>query len=75
MKKQHTHLRKLISVKERVVMSLARLAIGDGLHMVGEVYGVAECMISGIVMEFCKMVRLHCKKNLFKFQTKTDLVF
>jgi hypothetical protein len=27
--------------------------------MVGEVYGVAECTISGIVKEFCKMVRLH----------------
>jgi hypothetical protein len=40
-------------------MSLARLGTGDGLRMVGEVYGVAECTISGIVKEFCKMVRLH----------------
>jgi len=30
--------------------------------MVGEVYGVAECTISGIVREFCKMVRLHLQK-------------
>jgi hypothetical protein len=43
-------------------MSLAKLGTGDGLHMVGEVYGVAECTISGIVKEFCKMVRLHLQK-------------
>jgi hypothetical protein len=40
-------------------MSLARLGTGDGLRMVGEVYGIAECTISRIVKEFCKMVRLH----------------
>jgi hypothetical protein len=40
-------------------MSLARLSTGDGLRMVGEVYGVAKCTTSEIVKEFCKVVRLH----------------
>ena len=40
-------------------MSLARLGAGDGLRMVGEVYGVAKCTISGIVKKNCKMVRVH----------------
>jgi hypothetical protein len=57
--KQQTHFIRPISVEERVAMSLARLGIVDGLRMVGEVYGVAEYTISGIVKEFCKMVRLH----------------
>lgn len=61
-KKQHTNFRRPISVEERVAMSLARLGTGDGLRMVGEVYGVAECTISRIVREFCKMVRLHLQK-------------
>ena len=43
-------------------MSLARLGIGDGMRMVGEVYWVAECTISRIVREFCKIVRLHLQK-------------
>jgi hypothetical protein len=60
--KQQTHFIRPISVEERVAMSLARLGIVDGLRMVGEVYGVAEYTISGIVKEFCKMVRLHLQK-------------
>jgi hypothetical protein len=62
LKKEQTHFRRPISVEERVAMSLARLGTGDGLRMVGEVYGVAEYTISGIVKEFCKMVRLHLQK-------------
>jgi len=55
-------LRKPISVKERVAMSLARLGTEEGLCMVGEVYGIVECMILEIIGEFCKMVRLHLQK-------------
>jgi hypothetical protein len=69
LKKQQTHFRRPISVEKRVAMSLARLGTGDGLCMVGEVYGVAECMILEIVIEFCKMMRIlkndHCKRFLF----------
>ena len=61
-KKKHTNFRRPISVEERVAMSLARLGIGDGMRMVGEVYWVAECTISRIVREFCKIVRLHLQK-------------
>jgi hypothetical protein len=62
LKKQQTQFRRPIFVEEKVAMSLARLGTGDGLHMVGEVYGIVECTISGIVKEFCKMVRLHLQK-------------
>jgi hypothetical protein len=40
-------------------MSLARLSIGNGLRMIGEVYGVEESIILKIVREFCRMVRQH----------------
>ncbi len=73
LKKQHTHLRKPISVEARVAMSLARLGTGDGLRMVGEVYGVAECTISGIVREFCKMVRLHLQKIFIQIPNENRL--
>lgn len=57
-------------------MALTRLGTKDGLHMIEEVYGVAECIILRIIKEFCKMVRLHLqKKKLFKFQTKSYLDF
>jgi hypothetical protein len=62
LKKQQTHFRRPILVKERVAMSLAKPGTGDGLHMVGEVYGVVECTILEIDKEFCKMVRLYLQK-------------
>jgi hypothetical protein len=54
-------------------MSLAKLGTGDGLHMVGEVYGVAECTISRIVKEFCKMVRLHLQKIFIQTPNENKL--
>jgi hypothetical protein len=42
LKKQQTCFKRPISIEGRVAMSLARLGSGDGLRMVGEVYGVAE---------------------------------
>jgi hypothetical protein len=73
LKKQQTRFRRPISIEERVAMSLARLGTGDGLRMVGEVYGVAECTISGIVKEFCKMVRLHSQKIFIQTPNKNRL--
>ncbi len=70
LKKKHTHFRRPISVEERVAMSLARLGTGDGLRMVGEVYGVAEYTISRIVREFYKMVRLHLQKIFIQVPNK-----
>jgi hypothetical protein len=75
LKKQQTRFKRPISVEERVAMSLARLGTEDGLCMVGEVYGVAKCIVSKIVREFCKMGEYICKRFLFKPQTKTDLEF
>jgi hypothetical protein len=54
-------------------MSLARLGTGDGLRMVGEVYGIAECTISRIVKEFCKMVRLHLQKIFIQTPNENKL--
>ena len=62
LKKQKTRLRTPIPVEDRIAMSLARLGTGDGLRVIGEVYGVAESTISIIVRDFCKMVRLHLQK-------------
>lgn len=46
-------------------MALTRLGTKDGLHMIEEVYGVAECIILRIIKEFCKMVRLHLQKKSY----------
>ena len=56
-------------------MSLAGIDTWDGLHMVGDIFGVVECIVSEIVRAFCKMVRLHLQKKKFKLQKKPDLRF
>ena len=45
-------------------MSLAGIDTCDGLHMVGDIFGVVECIVSKIVRAFCKMVRLHLQKKI-----------
>ena len=32
--------------------------------MVGDIFGVVECIVSEIVRAFCKMVRLHLQKKI-----------
>jgi hypothetical protein len=51
-------------------MSLAELDIGDGLCMVGKVYGVVESIISENVREFGKMVKLHLQKIFIQIPKK-----
>jgi hypothetical protein len=41
--------------------------------MVGEVYGVVECTILGIVKEFCKMIRLHLQKIFIQIPNENRL--
>lgn len=43
--------------------------------MVGDIFGVVECIVSKIVRAFCKMVRLHLQKKKIKLQKKPDLSF
>jgi hypothetical protein len=57
LKKKDTHMRAAIFVETRIAVSLCRLGTGNGLLLVGEVYGIAECTASCIVREFCKVVR------------------
>jgi hypothetical protein len=73
LKKQQTHFRRPIFVEERIVMSLARFGTRDGLCMFGEVYGVVECTILGIVKEFYTMVRIHLQKIFIQTPNKNRL--
>ena len=64
---KHTHLRKTISVESRIAMSLQRFGTGNTLYTIGEVYGVAENIISEIVRVFCKLVRVHLQGIFVQF--------
>ena len=64
----YTRMRETILVESIIAMSLQRLGTGNTLCNVGEVYGVAESIISEIVRIFCKLVRVICKGLLCNFQ-------
>jgi hypothetical protein len=48
------------------------LGIGNGLLLVGEVYGIAECTTSCIVREFCKAVRKYLLTVLVQFPSESQ---
>jgi len=52
-------MKYLISVKDRVVISLIRLGSENSLQLMDNMFGVAKGVISMIVKRFCNIVRLH----------------
>jgi hypothetical protein len=68
-------MRAAISVETRIAVSLCRLGTGNGLLLIGEVYGIAECTPSCIVREFCKAVRKYLLRVLVQFPNKSQLRF
>lgn len=72
LKKKDTRMRAAISVETRIAVSLCRLGTGNGLLLVGEVYGIAECTASCIVREFCKVVRKHLLRVLVQFPSESQ---
>ena len=67
LKKNDTNYRNCITVERRVAMSLMRLGSGNGLQIVGDLFGVAKSTVSVIVEDFCRMVRLHLQKKFVTF--------
>jgi hypothetical protein len=49
-------------MEDRVAMSLIWLGSGNGLQLVGDLFGVTKGTILVIVKEFCHMIRLHLRK-------------
>ena len=57
MKKEYTRFRVTVPVQEMITMSLHQLGSGDGLHTIGDLYGIHKSTLSIIVREFCGAVR------------------
>lgn len=70
--KKSTPMRAAISVETRIAVSLCRLGTGNGLLLVGEVFGIANSTASCIVREFCKVVRKHLLKVLVQFPSEVQ---
>jgi hypothetical protein len=72
LKKKDIHMRAAISIETRIAVSLYRWGTGNGLLLIGEVYGIAECTASCIVREFCKIVRKHLLRVLVQFLSESQ---
>ena len=72
-KERGCKFRDAVSVEKRVAISLVRLGSGNGLQIVGDLFGVAKCTVSRIVREFCSTVRLHLQKRFVKFPSESKL--
>ncbi len=70
LKKQHTSIKNPISMEDKVVMSLIWLGSGNGLQLVGDLFGVAKGTISMIVKKFCHMIRLYLRKLFMQFSSE-----
>jgi membrane protease subunit (stomatin/prohibitin family) len=62
LRKQHISIINPTSMEDRVAMSLIWLGSGNGLQLVGDLFGVTKGTILVIVKEFCHMIRLHLRK-------------
>ena len=58
-KKKNTQMTKSIDVQTRVAVTLSRLATGNTLSMIGDLYGIAQSTTSIIVRECCKAIKKH----------------
>jgi hypothetical protein len=56
-KKFDTPMTASVDVETRVVVTLARLATGNTLSMIGGFNGIAESIASVIVRECCKAIK------------------
>ena len=55
---KNTHLRESISVECRVAVTLSRLTTRNSLRMIRDVYGIRLIIISIIMRECCKTIRI-----------------
>lgn len=65
MKKKNTRFRESISVECRVAVTLSRLASGNSLSMIGDVYGIGLSTTSTIVRECCEAIKTHLRPLVF----------
>ena len=54
-------------IESRVVMSLQRLGIGNSFCTMREVYGMDESIISKIVRNFCRLVKVYLQCIFMQF--------
>ena len=69
LKKKDTHFRESISVERKIAITLSRLATGNSLQMIGDLFGVGLSTTSIIVRECCKAIRIHLRPLVFKKPT------
>jgi len=69
MKKEDTHLRQSIPVECRVAVTLCRLATGNTLMMISDLFGIGVSTTSEIVRECCEAIRIRLKPLVFKKPT------
>ena len=59
---QGTPFKNSISIKTRIAILLTRLGPCNGQLLIGDLYGVVECIVSKIVRKFCKIVKQHLQQ-------------
>jgi hypothetical protein len=61
-----THMNQTVDVETRVAITLTRLATGNTLSTIADLYGVAESTASVIVRECCEAMKIHLKPLVFE---------
>ena len=65
LKKKNTHLRESINVECRIAVTLSRLATGNSLRMIEDVYGIGLNTTSIIMRECCEAIAIQQQPLVF----------
>jgi hypothetical protein len=65
-----THMNQIVDVETRAAITLIRLAAGNTLSTIADLYGVAESTISVITRDCCEAMKIHLKPLVFEKLTK-----
>jgi hypothetical protein len=65
--KNDTSFRTDNSIERRVEIFLVWLGSGNGLQIIGDLFGVAKYIVSQIIREFCNLVKVHLQKKIVTF--------
>jgi hypothetical protein len=72
--KMTTPLNPVIDVETRVAVTLHRLATGNTLATIADLYGIGESTASVIVREFCEAMKFHLKPLTIEMLTKERII-
>ena len=65
-----THMNQIVDVETCVAITLTRLAVGNTLSTITDLYGVAKSTISVITRDCCEAMKIHLKPLFFEKLTK-----